>query len=113
AIAGELEEFLTGMRSFAPPDRILATVLFTDIVDSTKRAADLGDGAWRRLRERHDALVRSQLERHRGQEVKQTGDGFLARFDGPARAIRCASAIVEEAPASLDLDIRAGLHTGE
>jgi len=112
AIAGEIEEFLTGARAGGRPDRVLATVLFTDIVDSTKRAAELGDGAWRQLRERHDALVRSQLERFRGREVKQTGDGFLASFDGPARAIHCACSVVDEAR-ELGIEIRAGLHTGE
>jgi class 3 adenylate cyclase len=112
AIAGEIEEFLTGARAAARPDRVLATVLFTDIVDSTGHAAQLGDSAWRQLRERHDALTRSQLERHRGREVKQTGDGFLASFDGPARAIRCACSIREEAR-ELGIEIRAGLHTGE
>jgi pimeloyl-ACP methyl ester carboxylesterase len=112
AIAGEIEEFLTGARTAGPADRILATVMFTDIVDSTKRAAELGDRAWRELLERHDALVRSQLERFRGREVKQTGDGFVARFDGPARAIRCACAITDEA-SELEIEVRAGLHTGE
>jgi class 3 adenylate cyclase len=112
AIAGEIEEFLTGVRGVGGPDRVLATVLFTDIADSTGRAAALGDYAWRRLLERHDALVRAQLERFRGREVKQTGDGFLASFDGPARAIRCAAAIVEEA-GELGVELRAGLHTGE
>ena len=112
AIAGEIEEFLTGARPGAPPDRVLATVLFTDIVDSTRRAAELGDSAWSQLRERHDALTRSQLERFRGREVKQTGDGFLASFDGPARAIRCACAIRDEAR-ELGIEIRAGVHTGE
>ena len=112
AVAGEVEEFLTGARAAARPDRVLATVLFTDIVDSTKRAAELGDRSWRELLERHDALVRSQLERFRGREVKQTGDGFLASFDGPARAIHCACAIGEEAR-ELGIEIRAGLHTGE
>ncbi len=112
AIAGEIEEFVTGTRAGGRPDRVLATVLFTDIVDSTRRASELGDSAWRQLRERHDALVRSQLERFRGREVKQTGDGFLARFDGPARAIRCACSIGEEAR-ELGIEIRSGLHTGE
>jgi class 3 adenylate cyclase len=112
AIAGEVEEFLTGTRAGGRPDRVLATVLFTDIVESTRRAAALGDSAWRRLRERHDAMVRTQLERFRGREVKQTGDGFLASFDGPARAIRCACSIGEVAD-ELDIEIRAGLHTGE
>jgi class 3 adenylate cyclase len=111
-IAGEIEEFLTGARSGGRPDRVLATVLFTDIVDSTKRASELGDAAWRELLERHDALVRSQLARFGGREVKQTGDGFLASFDGPARAIQCACAIEEEAREA-GITIRAGLHTGE
>jgi pimeloyl-ACP methyl ester carboxylesterase len=112
AIAGEVEEFLTGARSGGRGDRILATVLFTDIVDSTRAASDLGDRGWRELLERHDALVRTQLARFRGREVKQTGDGFVARFDGPARAIRCACAITEEA-SGLGIQVRAGLHTGE
>jgi pimeloyl-ACP methyl ester carboxylesterase len=112
AIAGEIEEFLTGARAAAQPDRVLATVLFTDIVDSTKRAAELGDTAWRQLLERHDALVRGQLARFSGREVKQTGDGFLASFDGPARAIQCACAIDEEAREA-GITIRSGLHTGE
>jgi class 3 adenylate cyclase len=114
AIAGEIEEFVTGTRrERTPADRILATVMFTDIVESTRQAAELGDSAWRELRERHDELVRSQLERFDGREVKQTGDGFLARFDGPARAIRCARSIVDEATKLLGIEIRAGLHTGE
>jgi pimeloyl-ACP methyl ester carboxylesterase len=112
AVAGEIEEFLTGARANASPDRVLTTVLFTDIVDSTRRAAEIGDGAWRKLRERHDALVRAQLENFSGREVKHTGDGFLASFDGPGRGIRCAEAVVAEA-AELGLEIRAGLHTGE
>jgi class 3 adenylate cyclase len=112
AIAGEIEEFLTGTRATGQPDRVLATVLFTDIVDSTRRAAELGDSSWRELRERHDALVRSELDRFGGREVKQTGDGFLASFDGPARAIRCACSIRTEAR-ELGIDLRAGLHTGE
>ena len=92
---GEIEEFLTGARHEHEPDRMLATVLFTDICDSTERAAELGDRGWRGLLERHDALFRQALERHRGREVKRTGDGFLATFDGPARAIRCAASIAE------------------
>jgi class 3 adenylate cyclase len=94
------------------PERALATVLFTDIVDSTRRAAELGDGPWRDLLDRHDALVRDELRRHDGREVKTTGDGFLATFGGPAAAIRCARAIIEEVR-SLGLDTRAGIHTGE
>jgi class 3 adenylate cyclase len=91
---------------------MLATVLFTDIVDSTRRAAEMGDRGWRFLLDRHDQLVRRSLERHRGREVKHMGDGFLATFDGPARAIRCA-ADVARAAGSLGLQVRAGLHTGE
>jgi class 3 adenylate cyclase len=112
AVAGEVEEFLTGSRASLVPDRILATVLFTDIVDSTKRAASIGDAEWRRLLERHDAAMRDELRRYQGSEVKQTGDGFVARFDGPARAIQCAGAIGEEAR-QLGIEIRAGVHTGE
>jgi pimeloyl-ACP methyl ester carboxylesterase len=110
--AEEIEEFLTGARHAQEGDRALATVLFTDIVDSTTRAAELGDASWRELLAEHDRLVRSQLERFRGREVKSMGDGFLATFDAPARAIRCARAIVEEVH-GVDLDVRAGLHTGE
>jgi class 3 adenylate cyclase len=112
ALVGEIEEFLTGTRHDREPDRMLATVLFTDICDSTARAAELGDRGWRFLLERHDALFRQALARHRGREVKRTGDGFLATFDGPARAIRCAASVAE-AMGSLGLQIRAGLHTGE
>ena len=112
AILGELEEFLTGTRHEREPDRMLATVMFTDIVDSTQRAADMGDRHWRDLLERHDELFRRSLERHRGREIKRTGDGFLATFDGPARAIRCAASITD-AVEELGLELRAGLHTGE
>jgi class 3 adenylate cyclase/esterase/lipase len=112
AVLGEVEEFLTGTRQEHEPDRMLATVLFTDICDSTSRAAEMGDRGWRFLLERHDALFRQALERHRGREVKRTGDGFLATFDGPARAIRCAAS-VSQAMGTLGLQIRAGLHTGE
>jgi class 3 adenylate cyclase len=112
ALIGEVEEFLTGTRHEREPDRMLATVLFTDICDSTSRAAEMGDRGWRFLLERHDALFRQALDRHRGREVKRTGDGFLATFDGPARAIRCAASVAE-AMGSLGLQIRAGLHTGE
>jgi pimeloyl-ACP methyl ester carboxylesterase len=110
--AEEIEEFLTGARHVPPTDRILTTVLFTDIVGSTQRAAKLGDAGWRDLVARHDELVRAELERHRGREVKTMGDGFLATFDGPARGIRCASAI-SEAVRPLEISVRAGLHTGE
>jgi class 3 adenylate cyclase len=112
AVVGEAEEFLTGTRQDQEPDRILATVMFTDIVDSTRRAAELGDRGWRELVERHDQLMRRELERHRGREVKTMGDGFLATFDGPARAIRCACA-ARDAIRLLGIEIRAGLHTGE
>jgi class 3 adenylate cyclase len=112
AIIGEIEEFLTGQRHDVEPDRVLATVLFTDIVGSTERAAELGDSRWRGLLERHDGLVRDHVERHRGRSVKSTGDGVLATFDGPARAIRAASSI-EESVRQLGIEIRAGLHTGE
>ncbi len=107
-----VEEFVTGVPPAAVPDRVLVTVLFTDIVGSTEAAAAVGDEAWRRLLDRHDALIRRYLERYRGREVKSTGDGFLAVFDGPARAVRCAQAIAE-AVVALDLELRAGLHTGE
>jgi class 3 adenylate cyclase len=108
----EIEEFLTGARHDREPDRVLATVLFTDIVGSTHRAAELGDARWRELLGRHDELIRSELDRYRGRWVKSTGDGVLATFDGPARAIRCAQSI-GRAVAGLGFEIRAGLHTGE
>ena len=111
-IVEEIEEFLTGARHESEPERALATVLFTDIVGSTEQAARLGDRTWRDLLQRHDAMVRDALARNRGREVKTTGDGFLATFDGPARAIRCAFAIRDNAR-DLGLDVRAGLHTGE
>lgn len=109
-----IEEFLTGRTGHRPSavDRMLATVLFTDIVSSTERAAAEGDAAWRRLLDRHDSIVRAQLGRWRGTEVKSLGDGFLATFDGPARAVRCATAIRDEARKA-GLEVRAGLHTGE
>ena len=111
-IVDEVQEFLTGARSAPQHDRVLATVMFTDIVGSTERAAKLGDRRWRELLESHEAVVRRELARHRGTEVKTTGDGFLATFDGPARAISCARAIAE-AVRPLGIEIRAGLHTGE
>jgi class 3 adenylate cyclase len=111
-ILEEVEEFLTGTRQGREPDRVLATVLFTDIVSSTERAAALGDRRWRDLMRTHDQLVERQLERHRGRPVKTLGDGYLAAFDGPARAIRCACAIREQVR-QLGVEIRAGLHTGE
>jgi pimeloyl-ACP methyl ester carboxylesterase len=112
AIADEVEEFLTGTRRGPEPDRVLATVLFTDIVGSTKRAAAIGDSAWKRLIDRHDVAIRRQLDRWRGREVETTGDGFLATFDGPARAVGCATSVVD-AVHELGLDVRAGVHTGE
>jgi class 3 adenylate cyclase len=108
----EVEEFLTGRRRPQAADRVLATVLFTDICGSTARAAELGDREWRELLDRHNTAVRAELERWRGNEVKTTGDGFLATFDGPARAVRCADAI-RAAVSRLGLEVRAGVHTGE
>ena len=110
--AEEIEEFLTGTRHPAPSDRILTTVMFTDVVGSTERAAAAGDARWRSLMDSHDQLVRSGLERHRGREVKTMGDGFLATFDGPARGIRCAREIADQV-GTLGIQVRAGLHTGE
>ena len=111
-ILGEVEEFLTGARRAPETDRVLATVLFTDIVGSTQRAVELGDAAWKELLETHDELVRSRLRRFRGREIDTAGDGFLATFDGPARAIRCAQEVADGVR-SLGLEVRAGLHTGE
>jgi class 3 adenylate cyclase len=108
----DVEEFLTGRRPAQEVDRVLATVMFTDIVGSTEHAARVGDGRWRTLLGEHHAVVRSELERWRGTEVKTIGDGFLATFDGPARAVRCAAEIVDAVDA-LGLRLRAGLHTGE
>jgi len=112
ALADEVEEFLTGVRRSREVDRVLATVLFTDIVGSTRQAAELGDQRWRRLLDQHDAVMRHELDRFKGHEINTTGDGFLASFDGPARAIRCALALTAAAP-PLGIEIRAGLHTGE
>ena len=111
-VLGEIREFLTGVREAPEPDRVLATVLFTDIVGSTERATELGDRRWRELLDAHHAAVRRQLERFRGRELDTAGDGFLASFDGPARAIRCAGAAIDSVR-ELGLDIRAGVHTGE
>jgi class 3 adenylate cyclase len=113
-ILNEIEEFLTGSRSSdaGEIDRVLATVMFTDIVGSTGRAAELGDRRWRALLDRHDETVRLQLSRFRGHEIKNLGDGFLATFDGPARAVRCATAIAD-AMRPLGIAVRTGLHTGE
>jgi len=107
-----VSEFLTGEQADVADDRVLATVLFTDIVDSTRRAAEMGDRDWHALLDAHDAVVRSQLARFRGREVNTAGDGFLAMFDGPQRVIRCAMAI-RDAVQALGIEVRAGLHTGE
>jgi pimeloyl-ACP methyl ester carboxylesterase len=111
-VLDEIEEFLTGVRPIREADRVLATILFTDIVGSTQRAVRLGDRPWRDLLERHQTDVRRQLQRWRGREVDTAGDGFLATFDGPARAIRCGLAVAADARA-LGLEVRAGVHTGE
>jgi pimeloyl-ACP methyl ester carboxylesterase len=111
-ILNEIEIFLTGALHSSEPDRILATCLFTDIVGSTETAQSLGDGRWRDLLQSHNSVIRNQLIRYRGREIKTTGDGFLATFDGPARAIRCACSIRDELR-RLGIEIRAGLHTGE
>ena len=112
AILDEVERFVTGRKPTPEIHTVLATVLFTDIVDSTKRQAELGDVGWKDLVERHHAIVRDLLTTHRGEEQDTAGDGFFVRFDGPARAIRCAQSIVESVRA-LGIDVRAGLHTGE
>jgi class 3 adenylate cyclase len=109
----EIEEFLTGARRPPDPERILATVMFSDICDSTSKAAELGDQRWREMLESIDAAVRRQLSRFRGRAVKTLGDGFLARFDGRARAIRCAAEMREVARSKYGVEIRTGLHTGE
>jgi class 3 adenylate cyclase len=112
SIVDEVEEFLTGSRPSREPDRVLATVLFTDIVGSTERAAELGDRRWTELLAEHHQTVRAELDRHRGKVVRVEGDGTLSTFDGPARAVNCATAI-QRALAPLGIEIRAGLHTGE
>jgi class 3 adenylate cyclase len=111
-ILDEIEEFLTGVRHGPEPDRVLATVMFTDIVDATRKATELGDRRWRDLLDAHHGLVREQLVRFRGREIDTAGDGFLATFDGPARAVRAACALTESV-GTLGLEVRAGLHTGE
>jgi pimeloyl-ACP methyl ester carboxylesterase len=111
-ILSEIEEFLTGARTDFEPDRVLATVLFTDIVGSTDAAVHLGDRRWHDILEAHDALIRRELDNFRGREISTAGDGFLATFDGPARAIRCACSI-SNAVGKLGIEVRAGLHTGE
>ena len=112
ALLDEVEEFLTGTRPARPPERVLSTVLFTDIVGSTERAAEIGDRRWRELLDRHDELARRRIEQHEGRTVKSTGDGVLATFNGPARGIGCAKTIAEEVR-GLGIEVRAGLHTGE
>lgn len=112
SITGEVEEFLTGERHEHIPDRVLATVLFTDIVDSTRHAAELGDRRWRGLLEQHDETTRAEIVRCHGRVVKHPGDGVLATFDGPTRALECATALTGRIP-GLGIDIRCGLHTGE
>jgi class 3 adenylate cyclase len=107
-----IEAFLAGAQQQQIPDTVLATVLFTDLVGSTQRAAEVGDHAWREQLERHNTVVRRELERFRGVELDTASDGFLARFEGPVRAIYCARAIVEQVR-SLGLELRAGIHTGE
>lgn len=107
-----VEQFLTGTRGDHEIDRVLATVLFTDIVGSTERASVLGDQAWRDLLDRHDRITRQELERFSGREIKTLGDGFLAAFDGPGRAVRCARAITDEAR-GIGIEVRCGLHSGE
>jgi class 3 adenylate cyclase len=111
-LLAEMQEFVTGVRPREDADRVLATVLFTDIVRSTEHAAELGDRSWTALLDEHHTLVRAELERFRGNEIRTVGDGVLATFDGPARAIRCACAI-RDAVHRLGIEIRAGLHTGE
>jgi class 3 adenylate cyclase len=111
-ILGDIQEFITGERAAEPVDRILATVLFLDIAGSTQRAVELGDGPWRNLLASYYAIVRKELARFRGREANVAGDGFLAAFDGPARAVRCALAIAKEVR-QLGVEVRAGVHTGE
>jgi pimeloyl-ACP methyl ester carboxylesterase len=112
-IVAEIQEFLTGVREVKEADRILATIMFTDIVGSTERADQLGDRRWRDLLQDHHVIVRRELERFRGREQDTAGDGFFAAFDGPARAIRCAQAATRAVNRELGIEIRAGLHTGE
>jgi class 3 adenylate cyclase len=113
ALLDEIERFLTGDLKRQPVDRVLSTVLFTDIVGSTERAAALGDRRWRDVLERHDRLVKQEVARHRGRVVKSTGDGVLASFDGPARAVRAGMALRNAAPGTLGSELRVGVHTGE
>jgi pimeloyl-ACP methyl ester carboxylesterase len=112
AVVDQIEEFLTGVRSAGHPDRVLSTILFTDIVDSTKKATEIGDDRWKKLLVTHNDLVRSELAKFRGREIKSTGDGFVAIFDGPGRGVQCAREIIASGK-KLGISIRAGLHTGE
>jgi len=112
AVVDQIEEFLTGVRSAGHPDRVLSTILFTDIVDSTKKATEMGDDRWKKLLVTHNDLVRSELAKFRGREIKSTGDGFVAIFDGPGRGVQCAREIIASGK-QLGISIRAGLHTGE
>jgi len=112
AIVDEVEQFVTGRRPIRETDKVLATILFTDIVDSTRRQAELGDREWKELLQRHHGIVRQLLTQYRGEEQDTAGDGFYVRFDGPARAIRCAQDIIETVR-PLGIEVRAGLHTGE
>jgi class 3 adenylate cyclase len=111
-ILDDIEHFITGIPPVRDPDRALATILFTDIVSSTEQASRLGDKKWRQMLDQHDAVVDRELDRHRGRKVNPTGDGILATFDGPARGVRCAQAIIESVR-PLGIEVRAGLHTGE
>ena len=111
-ILDQVEEFVTGVPPAAVPDRVLLTVLFTDVVASTERLAELGDDAWRQLLDRHDDTIRRYLRRYHGREIATTGDGFLAVFDGPARAVRCAQAIADAVVASRPGDPRGRPHWG-
>jgi class 3 adenylate cyclase len=111
-LLNHVQEFLTGTKEYPDQDRVLATVMFTDIVGATEHATRLGDRSWRDVLEKHHALVRTELDRFRGREIDTAGDGFFATFDGPARGVRCALAIRDSVKA-LGIEIRAGLHTGE
>ncbi|MEO6472421.1 MAG: adenylate/guanylate cyclase domain-containing protein [Aeromicrobium sp.] len=111
-IVDEIEQFLTGARHSSDPDRALATILFTDIVSSTERASTIGDERWHALVERHDEVIRTEIERYGGRPIKTLGDGFLAVFEGPAKAVRCARALTD-AVKPLGIEVRAGVHTGE
>jgi class 3 adenylate cyclase len=111
-VLAEIEAFLTGSRPVEEADRVLATVMFADIVDSTQRAASIGDRAWTNELQQFYGIARRQLERYRGREIDTAGDGYFATFDGPARAVRCAQTIAKEV-SQLGLTVRAGLHTGE